>query len=102
MEAETNHYEQQREDRIKRNKEVLIQTGILTAVSVLDQTLLLNRRQGVASKTKNRVRQIPKDEALSIEPSRRSSRLRGEAPALVQCNESEIIYRYTSWTMPTL
>ena len=79
MEAEMNPYEQQREDRIKRNKEVLIQMGILTAVSALDE--LLKRRQGVAARTG-------------------SSRLRGEAAAVVQCDESQKTYRHVSWTLP--
>ncbi len=58
--------------------------GILTGASALNEAVSNKRQHSVAVKKVKRL-QIPSPEAtLAVEPARRSSRLRGEAPA-VQC-----------------
>lgn len=93
VKASRNPYEKQREDRIKRNNEVLIQLGILTAASALREALPNSEKQKHAAKTMKRLEKSASELAVDIEPARRSTRLRGEAPA-VHCIDSKETCRH--------
>ncbi|CAL5220271.1 g2252 [Coccomyxa viridis] len=69
--------------------------GILTGASALNEAVSNKRQHSVAVKKVKRL-QIPSPEAtLAVEPARRSSRLRGEAPA-VQCYGTTENHRFAA------
>ena len=84
-----NPYEKQREDRIKRNNEVLIQMGILTAVSALREALPDSKKRKSAARPMKRVHKSVSELAVLTQPARRSIRLKGEAPAVDCIGSSE-------------
>ena len=89
MAADLNPYEQQREDRLKRNTDVMIQMGILTAASALSEAVLKSKRQGVAAKVPKSAERPPSEPSVSAEPARRSCRLKGEARTLQPIERKE-------------
>ena len=98
MEAELTPYEQQREDRIKRNTDVLIKMGILTAASALSEAVLKSRRQSIAARTSEPAKRPPSEPSVTAEPARRSCRLKGEAPTL-QPIEGKEHHRHVTGSM---
>ena len=96
-----NAYEKQREDRIRRNNEVLVQMGILTAALAFNDTLIDSTRQEAVTKPKHRPLKATSQPATNIEPARRSSRLKGEAPAM-QCYGNTENHRHAPGDLPSL
>ncbi len=97
-----NAYEKQREDRIRRNNEVLVQMGILTAASAFNEAVIHSTRQGAVTNHKQGQMKATSQPAPDAEPARRSSRLRGEAPA-VQCYGNTENHRHEpTTTLPNL
>ena len=80
--SKLNPYEQQREDRIKRNTEVLLQMGILTAALAYKEAVIRSTGHAASDKASKRKKCTPSEPRVSAEPTRRSSRLRGDAAAL--------------------
>ena len=99
--SDLSSYERQREDRIKRNKEVLIQMGILTAASALNEAVSGTRTPVSAAKPTKRLRKLSSELAVDAEPARRSSRLRGEAPT-AQCIRSQENCRHVRRSLQAL
>ena len=81
MGTSCNPYEQQREDRIKRNTDKLIEMGILTAASALNAAVLRHRSGHTSAAAAISKRKASSKPAQGVKPLRRSSRLMGEAPA---------------------
>jgi hypothetical protein len=81
MGKRVNSYEQQREDRIRRNTDKLIEMGILTAASALNAAVLRHRSGHASAAAAIPRRKASSKPAQGVGPPRRSSRLKGEAPA---------------------
>ena len=81
METKVNPYEQQREDRIKRNTDKLIEMGILTAASALNAAVLRHRSGHTSAAAATSNRKASSKPGQGVKPPRRSSRLKGEVPA---------------------
>ena len=76
-------YERQREERIKRNTDIMIQMGLLTAAQALNEAIMKSK-QSRPTDTRATLRTVttakPKS---SSKPQRRSRRLKGKAPAVL-------------------
>ena len=74
-------YERQRDQRIKRNTDIMIQMGVLTAAQVFNEAVLKSKGSRPVG-DRARLRTVTAAERESCnKPQRRSSRLKGEAPA---------------------
>ncbi|CAK0782837.1 hypothetical protein CVIRNUC_006032 [Coccomyxa viridis] len=80
MEIRLVPYERQREERIKRNTDIMIQMGVLTAAQVFNEAVLKSKgSRPVENRARLRTVTATESESCS-KPQRRSSRLKGEAP----------------------
>ena len=90
-------YEQQRAERIKRNTEIMIQMGVLTAAQALDEAVLKSKGSRPIAR-RAYVRTVTRTEVEGDnKPQRRSSRLKGKAPAVLPHSETTD-YRHTLLT----
>ena len=82
-------YERQREERIKRNTDIMIQMGVLTAAQALNEAILKGKGSRPIEK-RGRLRTITAfGPGSDSKPQRRSSRLRGEAPAVLPNSDTK-------------
>ena len=80
-------YERQREERIKRNTDIMIQMGVLTAAQALNEAVMKST-QSRPTETRIRLRTVTTAKTESgSKPQRCSSRLKGEAPAVLPKSE---------------
>ena len=76
-------YERQREERIKRNTDIMIQMGVLTAAQALNEAVMKSK-QSRPTDARARLRTVTRAKTGSgSKPQRCSSRLKGEAPAVL-------------------
>ena len=76
-------YERLREERIKRNTDIMIQMGVLTAAQALNEAVLKSKEvRPIGKRARLRTVTITEPE-IDRKPQRRSSRLKGEAPPVL-------------------
>ena len=76
-------YEQQREERIKRNTNIMIQLGVLTAAQALNEAVSKSKGSRPVDNSARLRTVTPIERESCSKPQRRSSRLKGEAPAML-------------------